>query len=99
MKFEAKLVEYSNLVPEGVLGKGSYGVVQLVRDSSTGDVYALKRVGKKQGMRICVCLYAFLSFMNVCVCVSLYKVYTHTRVRITHVHTHTQSLRPRNRDT
>jgi serine/threonine protein kinase len=76
MKFEAKLIEYSNLVPEGVLGKGSYGVVQLVRDSSTGDVYALKRVGKKQGIRMCVYI-CLLSFMNVCVCCYMKYIHTH----------------------
>jgi serine/threonine protein kinase len=39
---------FRDLVPTKVLGKGSYGVVQMVTDKNTGDCYALKRVLKQQ---------------------------------------------------
>lgn len=41
-------VDRNDLVVETTLGKGSYASVQLVRDTTTGDTYALKRVAKKR---------------------------------------------------
>ena len=44
----AAVIEWNNLVTLGTLGKGSFGHVQLVRDKSTGELYALKSVWKQQ---------------------------------------------------
>lgn len=43
-----KKVEWTDLMILGTLGRGSFGHVQLVRDSTTGKTYALKGVNKQQ---------------------------------------------------
>jgi len=45
---QEKKIEFSSLKVIGTLGKGSFGHVQLVKDTNTGKTYALKSVSKAQ---------------------------------------------------
>jgi CRP-like cAMP-binding protein len=49
-KFESPLlpIKKVDLIVQGILGKGSFGIVMLVKDKNSGESYALKRLSKAQ---------------------------------------------------